>query len=284
MSSLRNKLADKTTKLDMPRQNFEDHPANMTYYEDGSFCNIELDLVHENPHQPRQFFDEEALMGLAESIRDKGVIQPIVIRKDEDNNILLVAGERRCRAARMAGLEKIPAILTKGDPIEISLIENLQRENLKPIEEAEALARMRDEHGYTQEKLALIVGKGRSTVTEILSINKLTNEIKEECRRTDIPKRVLIEIAKKDSPEEMNHLFNQVKDGALTSDQVRNDTRNKNRPERKHQSRSRRALDKVLNLSKSLQKLNFYGEDETEKLQLITELQKLRKLISRVIR
>ena len=83
----------------------------------------------------------------------------------------------------MAGLEKIPAILTKGNPAEIALIENLQRENLSPIEESEALARMINEHGYTQEQMASVIGKAKSTVSETISLNRLPESIKEEVRR-----------------------------------------------------------------------------------------------------
>ena len=152
----------------------------------GGVYEIPLGRIQPNPYQPRKYFDETALSELAESIKANGVIQPIVIRQDKDNELYLVAGERRLKAAQLAGLESIPAILTEGNPIEISLIENLQRENLKPVEEAEALEKMIKEFSYTQEQLASVIGKARSTVTEILSLNKLPEPVKDECRRADI--------------------------------------------------------------------------------------------------
>ena len=103
---------------------------------------LDISEILDNPYQPRQYFDPAALDELTESIRLKGVIQPIVVREDEAGAIYLVAGERRLKASNNAGLTTIPAIFTDGNPLEISLIENLQRENLKPIEEAEAFRRI----------------------------------------------------------------------------------------------------------------------------------------------
>lgn len=108
--------------------------------EDSNIYSIPLDEIEDNPYQPRKEFDEESLKELAESIKIHGVIQPIVVR-EEDNKIVLVAGERRLRASKLAELEKIPAIIqTKGQALEISLIENLVREDLTPFEEADAPA------------------------------------------------------------------------------------------------------------------------------------------------
>ena len=173
----------------------------------GGVYDVPLDRIQPNPYQPRKYFDETAMAELAKSIKQNGVIQPIVLRQGDDNDLFLVAGERRLKAAQLAEMESIPAILTEGNPIEISLIENLQRENLKPVEEAEALEKMIKEFSYTQEQLAHVIGKARSTVTEILSLNRLPDPVKDECRRADISRRVLIEIAKKKTAEEMTALF-----------------------------------------------------------------------------
>jgi len=233
MASIRDKLAQKRSKLSQPKQTTEDHPANTGHIEDGAFFTIETDMISPNPNQPRKYFDEIALQELSESIKQTGIIQPIVIRK-EGENIILVAGERRLRAAKMAGLSKIPCILTKGNPIEISLIENLQRENLNPIEESDALNQMIEKYDYTQQDLAHVIGKGRSTITETLSLNRLPAKIKDECRRADsISRRVLVEVAKQDSHEEMLNLFAQIKNNKLTSDDVRKITRKKKPPQAK---------------------------------------------------
>jgi len=196
-------------------------------------------------------------------------------------HVYLVAGERRLRAARDAGLEKIPCILTKGNPIEISLIENLQRENLKPVEEAEALARMIKEYDYTQEQLAKVIGKARTTITEILALNKLPEEIKEECRRADIPKRVLVEITKKKTPEEMIALFDRVKSGDIKGDQVRDEVRKRTKsPQR---TPAAIAIEKTATLRQKLDKIDFDTVEENEKLELIKELQHLKNLIISLI-
>ena len=108
----------------------------------------------------------------------------------------------------MAGLEKIPAIFTEGNPLEISIIENLQRENLRPMEEAEALGRMIEQHGYTPEKLARIIGKAPGAIMDSLTLNRLPEGIKAVCRQTEkYSKPVLIEIAKQETAEEMVRFF-----------------------------------------------------------------------------
>lgn len=107
-------------------------------FDEKKIIDMKIESIKENPYQPRTIFDEKALLELSESIKQSGVIQPIIIRKEE-NDFFLIAGERRLRASKLAKRKTIPALISTGNPMEISLIENLQRENLKPIEEAEAL-------------------------------------------------------------------------------------------------------------------------------------------------
>lgn len=126
-----------------------------------------------NPYQPRTEFDEEDLEGLAASIREKGVLQPLVVRKIKENEYELVAGERRLRASGMAQLEKVPVLvkdIALSDRLELALIENIQRENLNALEEAKAYGKLADEFGMTQETIAKRVGKKRSTVANFLRI------------------------------------------------------------------------------------------------------------------
>ena len=281
-TNIRKKLAGKQSKLGGKKIKVREHPADRdNNYQDGAFYNVEIDLIQPNPYQPRQHFDLESLAELADSIRQKGVIQPIVIRKDEDDNIFLVAGERRLRASKDAGLEKIPAVLTTGNPIEISIIENLQRENLKPVEEAEALNRMIKEYSYTQEQLAKVIGKGRSTITETLSLNKLPEEVKKECRHADFPKRVLVEITKKKTPEKMIELFNRVKSGALKGEKLRDEVRNREKAPKRTPAAI--ILEKAGNLNQSLNKIDLNTVEEAEKMVLIKELNDLKKQISQLI-
>jgi len=282
MPSLKDKLAKTKTKLAFQRERLEDHPANLNDYQDGSFCNVEINLIIPDPNQPRKFFNPESLAELSQSIKQKGVLQPIIIRKDDEGKIYLVAGERRYRASKMAELEKIPAILTKGNPMEIAIIENLQRDDLKPIEEAEALNQMVKKYNYTQEQLALVIGKARTTITETLSLNKLPEEIKEECRRADnFSRRLLVEVAKQETPEKMTNLFSRIKENNLNSNQVRNITRKKEKS--KQRTPAAIALEKTSVLDHCLAKLDFNSIEETEKFQLIANLERLKNSIEKYI-
>jgi ParB family chromosome partitioning protein len=182
----------------------------------------------------------------------------------------------------MAGLESIPAILTRGNPMEIAMIENLQRENLKPVEEAEGLGRMVEEYHYTHEQLAFVIGKARSTITETLSLNKLPEQIKEECRRADIyPRRLLVEVAKQENPGKMLSLFERVKAANLKSGEVREITRKK--IDRERRALPAVTLGKISALGKCLQKLDFSTMEQEEAAQIFTELHGLRKAIDRIL-
>jgi len=142
---------------------------------------VELDKIVPNEYQPRKVFNDEKLKELAASIKEQGVIQPIIVHRI-GTNFGLIAGERRWRAARLAGLKSIPALVreaTKRELIEQALIENIQREDLNPLEAAEAFKRLQDEFKLTQEDLARRVGKERSTITNFLRLLGLPKEIKQ---------------------------------------------------------------------------------------------------------
>ena len=143
---------------------------------------IELDKIIPNEYQPRKVFNDEKLRELAASIKEQGVIQPVIVHRS-GAGYQLIAGERRWRAARLAGLKTIPALVkeaTKREFLEMALIENIQREDLNPLEAAEAYKRLQDEFKLTQEDLAKRVGKERSTVTNFLRLLGLPKEIKQE--------------------------------------------------------------------------------------------------------
>jgi len=143
------------------------------------FCNV--DQLTPNRYQPRTRFSEEELGRLTQSIADQGVLQPLLARK-MDGAYELIAGERRLRAAKAAGLTQVPVIiidLADEQVLEVSIIENIQRENLNVLEEAEAYFRLIDEFGYTQEKVAEKIGKNRSTIANLLRLRSLPEEIKE---------------------------------------------------------------------------------------------------------
>jgi len=143
---------------------------------------IEIEKIRPNRYQPRQRFDDSSLSELADSIRAKGIIQPVIVRIAGDNSYELIAGERRWRAAKMAGLSTVPAVVksvSDAESLEMALIENLQRENLNPIEAAEAYSRLIEEFGLTREEISRRVGKDRSTVTNYLRLLTLPDVIKE---------------------------------------------------------------------------------------------------------
>ncbi|MDM8523932.1 ParB/RepB/Spo0J family partition protein [Desulfococcaceae bacterium HSG8] len=270
------KLIGKSTKLAGSNMNDEITTSDISQHTDGALRNISVDMIRENPHQTRKFFDPDKMDELTQSVRESGIIQPIIVRF-EGEDIYLVAGERRLRAARAADLKKIPAILTEGDPAHITLIENIQRENLKPVEEAEAMAKLIDERGYTQDQLARIIGKAKSTISETLSINKLPEVVKDEVRRGEnYPKRMLIEVVRQETTEKMIALFEQAKGGKLTSDEVKNIT---------HKRRSRRApaaiaSEKINTLQRHLKKIKPGKLDDHEKGRLLTGLKNLEDIIT----
>lgn len=177
---------------------------------------LRLEHVRLNPNQPRKTISEGGLQELASSIEEHGLIQPITVQRlSEEEAYMVVAGERRFRAFQLLGRETIPAIITTGKVDEIAIIENLQREDLRPLEQAEAFADLMKRHGYTQEQLAQVIGKARTTVVEILSLNDLSKEIKEECRTSDtMTKSLLVELARVKDPDAQLTLWQQLKDGA----------------------------------------------------------------------
>ena len=148
--------------------------------ETGSATEIALDNIFPNPDQPRKAFDEGAMNDLAASIREHGVIMPLVVNRCPDGSFMIIAGERRYRAAKMAGLETVPCVIKEYDERtiqEISLIENLQREDLNPIEAAFGMKRLMEEYNLTQEVLAERLGKSRPAIANTLRLLTLSDEV-----------------------------------------------------------------------------------------------------------
>jgi len=146
---------------------------------------INIDDISPNPNQPRQQFEEEALQELAASIKQKGILTPITVL-EKSGNYILIAGERRLRAAKLAGLSEIPAYVIEvendAEMMEMALIENIQRENLNPIEEAEAYAVLNSKYGLSQDSVAKSVGKNRATIANSLRLLNLPSKIKESIK------------------------------------------------------------------------------------------------------
>jgi ParB family chromosome partitioning protein len=163
----------------------QERPAavDVAMNEERTFLKAPIGKVHPNPHQPRKFFDDQKINELAESIRDKGVLHPLVVTRRSDGSYELVSGERRLRAARVAGLTEVPVILREeaepSEILELAIIENVQREDLDPIEEGAAYQELMEKFGYTQEQVAQKIGKDRATVANLLRLQKLPTKARQ---------------------------------------------------------------------------------------------------------
>jgi len=151
-------------------------------YSKGELITIDIEKIIANSKQPRKIFKQNELEELSNSIKQNGILQPIIVRNTDKGNYEIIAGERRWRAAKIIGLERIPCIikdLGNQQSFEIALVENIQRENLNPIEEAESYLRLTEDFSYTQEKIATIVNKSRSHIANLLRLNSLSAVIKQ---------------------------------------------------------------------------------------------------------
>lgn len=179
---------------------------------------VDVELIVPGPMQPRTHFDEGSLEGLADSIRTHGIVQPLLVRRQGDR-YELIAGERRWRAARLAGLSRVPVVVKEvpdQDLLEIALIENIQRENLNPIEEAQAYKRLIENVGLTQEALAARVGRDRSYITNYLRLLKLPDDLQQlviEGRLSTGHARTILGLSHVDLQRK---IARQVIDGALS--------------------------------------------------------------------
>ncbi len=163
-------------------------PDEFSILKDERFAELDLEDVKPNPFQPRMKFDDQTIDELAQSIKETGIVQPVIVAP-EDDHYKIIVGERRWRAAQRAGLRKIPVLIRnipKDKQLEVSLIENIHREELNALEIAQAYQRLIDEHGYAQHELADKVGKDRSSVTNYLRLLKLPAEIQDRLNDGEI--------------------------------------------------------------------------------------------------
>lgn len=153
---------------------------------------IPVELICTNPEQPRKVFEDKELLELCDSIREFGVIQPIIVKRDQKGMYVVIAGERRLRAASLAGLKKIPAIIRDADEKDsalLALVENVQRENLNYIEEAAAYKRLMDEYGLTQTEISKRVGKQQSTISNKIRILSLPSDVQQLLAENQLTER-----------------------------------------------------------------------------------------------
>ena len=187
---------------------------------------LPIELVDPNPSQPRQVMGD--LSELMASVAEKGIIEPLVVRPF-GGRFQIIAGERRYHAAVQVGLREVPAVIRDADDrevMEIALVENLQRKDLTPFEESEALQQLAQRCGYTHEDMARRLGKSRTAITESLSLNHMPDEVKNLCRLADIhSKSLLLQIVRQGDPEKMVALIEKLtRDGAVTREAVRKET------------------------------------------------------------
>jgi ParB family chromosome partitioning protein len=195
---------------------------------------LPLEVVEPNAEQPRTQLGN--IEELAASIREKGVLEPILVRLVAPNRYQIISGERRYRAATLAGLDEIPAIeldVDDREQLEIALIENIQRKDLTPFEEAEGFAALQQKFGYTHEKISQVIGKSRTTITETLLINEIPDRIRAMCREAGISnKSVLVQVARAGTEEAMEQVVRGFAAGELTRDDVRKQTAAKAEPKK----------------------------------------------------
>src|SRR3954466_3923427 len=187
---------------------------------------IPLEFVEPNSEQPRTTLGN--IEELAASIREKGVLEPILVRAIGPNRYQIISGERRFRAASLAGLDEIPAIeldVDDKEQLEIALIENIQRKDLTPFEEAEGFYVLQQKFNYTHEKISQVIGKSRTTVTRTLLINDIPDRIRAMCREAGISsKSVLVQVARAGSEQAMEDVVRRFAAGEMSRDDVRRQT------------------------------------------------------------
>jgi len=241
---------------------------------------IPLELIEANPDQPRT--NPGNLDELAASIREKGVLEPILVRSVGPNRYQIISGERRFRAASMAGLDEIPAIefdVDDKETLEIALVENIQRKDLTPFEEAEGFQLLQQRFGYTHDKISQVIGKSRTTVTETLLINDIPDRIRAMCREAGIAnKSVLVQIARAGDEEAMERVMRRVAVGELSREELRKQTA---APEPKKAGRPKnytfQLKDKSLPFSLSLS----FKKAKVEKAEIIAAVRELLRRLER---
>ena len=238
---------------------------------------VPIDRIDPNPHQPRQVMGD--LSELIASISEKGILEPLVVRQRGDR-FQIVAGERRYQASVQAGLRELPVVVRDVDDtevIELALIENLQRKDLTPFEEAEALYGLADRCGYTHEDLARRLGKSRTSVTESLALQAMPEELRNLCRLADISsKSLLLQVVRQETTEKMTALVEKIaSQGGATRQQLREAAAKPKAGRPKHYVFAFRPPTKAFNLKLSFNKARASRDEIIDALEAI--LRDLRK-------
>ncbi len=232
---------------------------------------VPIDQIDPNPNQPRQVMGD--LSELIASIGEKGIIEPLVVRQ-RGERFQIIAGERRYQASVQAGLRELPVVIREVDDtevIELALIENLQRKDLTPFEEAEALHGLANRCGYTHEDLARRLGKSRTSVTESPALLARPNEVRNLCRLADISaKSLLLQVVRQDKPEKMTALIEKIaSQGGATRQQLREAAAKPKAGRPKHYVFAYRPTTKAFNLKLSFAKSRASRDDIIDALEAI---------------
>jgi ParB family chromosome partitioning protein len=240
---------------------------------------IDIDRIEPNPHQPRKNFGD--LSEMVASIKEKGVLEPILVRALEGGRFEIIAGERRYQASKIAGLRHVPSIEVDVDNrgmLEISLIENLQRKDLTPFEEAAAIQRLCDQFRYTHEEIARKLGKSRSVITEALSLNRMPETVQERCRQADIEsKSMLLQIVRQDTEDAMHRLVDRITGEGITREQARRF----NKAESSDERRPKRYVFRYAPEDEAFQFSLSFPRPDVQKAELVAALQ---TVLERLIR
>jgi len=240
---------------------------------------IPLDLIEPNTEQPRTSLGN--IEELAASIREKGVLEPILVRATGPNHYQIISGERRYRAAGLAGLDEIPAIeldANDQETLEIALVENIQRKDLTPFEEAEGLMVLQQKFSYTHDRISQVIGKSRTTVTETLLINDIPDRIRAMCREAGIAsKSILVQIARAGNEKAMEEALRRLAKGDLTREQLRKETRNEPKKAGRPKNFTFHFKDKTLPFSMNLS----FRKPKVERREIIDALRELLRRLER---
>ncbi len=274
------KPSTKLTDRLNPKKNKKDivQVEKLNVYREGVVYELLIKDIFSNPDQPRKEFNEEKLQELSNSIKKHGIIQPAVVQINK-NAFTLIAGERRLRAAKLAGVTTLSCIIKNTDKqAELALIENIQRENLKPIEEAEGYLKLKNNYNYTDDVISKIVGKSRNNITETLSLNKLPKLIKKECLCVDISKRILIQLAReKDTEKAINH-FNKIKSGTLDYDQLIKKVKKRSK-KKSTESPACKIVKKLESINNAILKLSKEDVLDEEKALIVEKFKNTKKIM-----
>lgn len=237
-------------------------------YAKGKIHEIALDQLFRDIDQPRKHFDEAELEALKQSIDEKGLIYPIIFRVDETGSNIIVSGERRFKAYQALGKEKIPAILVNEDSKydEVALIDNVQRVDLHPVDEAEALLNLKTKYTYSEKEIGNMIGKAFNTVNEIITLTKLSQEIRDDARtRKNLSRSALLKVAKIKKAAVQKKAYDAL---------VASLSAPKKEIKRPHRTTTKRTLDATDNTIKCIKEINLdtLGDDRDSVVAKLQEL------------